>query len=91
MASRIAAVVETAARALVDSPDAVQVSEKQQRGATVVELAVAPSDIGKIIGRQGRTADALRALVAATAHLHGEKATLEIHDPDGRPRRDRLG
>lgn len=91
MASPVAAVVEIAARALVDSPDAVQVSEQEQRGTTTVALSVAPSDIGKVIGRQGRTADALRVLVAATAHVHGEKATLEIRDPDGRPRRDRLG
>jgi hypothetical protein len=91
MATPVTAVVETAARALVDSPEAVQVSATAHRGTTVVELAVAPSDIGKVIGRQGRTADALRVLVAATAHLHGEKATLEIRDPDGRPRRERLG
>lgn len=91
MSSPVGAVVETAARALVDSPAAVQVTETAHRGATVVELSVAPSDIGKVIGRQGRTADALRVLVASTAHLHGVKATLEIRDPDGRQRRERVG
>jgi predicted RNA-binding protein YlqC (UPF0109 family) len=45
---------------------------------------VAPGDVGKVIGRQGRTADALRTLLAATAHRHGIKATLEIRDPGGR-------
>jgi predicted RNA-binding protein YlqC (UPF0109 family) len=51
---------------------------------TVVELSVAPGDVGKVIGRQGRTAEALRTLVAATAQHHGVKATLEIRDPDVR-------
>jgi predicted RNA-binding protein YlqC (UPF0109 family) len=84
MSSPVAAVIEVAARALVDAPDAVSVTETSQRGATLVELTVAPADVGKVIGRQGRTADALRTLLAATAHRHGIKATLEIRDPAGR-------
>lgn len=84
MASAVAAVVEVAARALVDAADQVQVTETVHRGVTVVELSVAAGDVGKVIGRQGRTADALRTLVAATAHHHGIKATLEIRDPDVR-------
>ena len=48
----------------------------------VVELTVAAGDVGKVIGRQGRTAEALRTLVAATAHHHGIRAALEIRDPD---------
>ena len=52
------------------------------RGATMVELTVAQSDAGKVIGRQGRIAEALRTLVAATAHHHGIRATLEIRDPE---------
>jgi predicted RNA-binding protein YlqC (UPF0109 family) len=80
----MSAVVEIAAHALVDTPAAVQVTETTHRGATVVQLEVSPGDLGKVIGRQGRTADALRALVAATAHHHGEKATLEIRDPGQR-------
>jgi predicted RNA-binding protein YlqC (UPF0109 family) len=84
MASAIAAVVEVAARGLVDNPSEVEVTETTHRGVTVVELSVAPGDVGKVIGRQGRTADALRTLVAATAHHHGIKATLEIRDPDVR-------
>lgn len=82
MASPVAAVVEAAARALVDIPDKVVVVETAQRGATLVELTVAPSDTGKVIGRQGRIAEALRTLVAATAHYHGIRATLEIRDPE---------
>ena len=73
-------VVETIVRALVDQPDAVQVSETDRRGVTVVELRTAPGDMGKIIGRQGRTAAALRTLVALTAEKHGKRAQLDIRD-----------
>ena len=82
MASPVGAVVEAAARALVDKPDAVRVTETPHRGTTLVELTVAEGDTGKVIGRQGRIADALRMLVAATAHHHGVRATLEIRDPE---------
>ena len=75
-------VVEVIARALVDDPDAVRTSETPHRGTMVIELFVAPDDLGRIIGRQGRTATALRTLVAATADHHGEQATLEIREPD---------
>jgi len=74
--------VEVAARAMVDMPEKVVVTETAVRGATMVELTVAPGDAGKVIGRQGRLADALRTLVAATAHHHGIRATLEIRDPE---------
>jgi predicted RNA-binding protein YlqC (UPF0109 family) len=82
MASPVAAVVEAAARALVDAPDLVSVTESAHRGTTLVELTVGAGDTGKVIGRQGRIAEALRTLVAATAHHHGIRATLEIRDPD---------
>ena len=74
------AVVEVVARALVDHPDAVRVSQTERRGMTVLELTTAPGDMGKIIGRQGRTAAALRTLVAVTAEKHGQKAQLDIRD-----------
>ena len=54
------------------------------RGIAVIELFVAPDDLGRVIGRQGRTAAAFRTLVAATADYHGEEATLEIREPAGR-------
>ena len=82
MASPVASVVEAAVRALVDAPDAVRGTETPHRGTTLVELSVAEGDTGKVIGRQGRIADALRTLVAATAHHHGIRATLEICDPE---------
>ena len=73
-------VVEVIARALVDKPDSVRVSETERRGMTVLELTTAPGDMGKIIGRQGRTAAALRTLVALTAEKHGKRAQLDIRD-----------
>ena len=82
MASPVAAVVGVAARALVDAPEKVAVAESEQRGTTVVELTVAQGDTGKVIGRQGRIAEALRTLVAATAHHHGIRASLDIRDPE---------
>jgi hypothetical protein len=78
--SPLLAVVEVVVKALVDHPDAVRVSESQRRGMTVVELTTAPGDMGKIIGRQGRTAAALRTLVALTAEKHGLRAQLDIRD-----------
>jgi uncharacterized protein len=77
-------VVEVVARALGERPDAVKVTESEQRGATLLELFVAPGDLGRVIGRQGRTAAALRTLVAATAEREGRRVTLEIRDEDGR-------
>lgn len=74
------AVVEVIARALVDRPDQVHVTESERRGMTVLELTTAPGDLGKIIGRQGRTAAALRTLVALTAERHGKRASLDIRD-----------
>jgi predicted RNA-binding protein YlqC (UPF0109 family) len=78
--SPLRAVVEVAVRALVDQKDAVRVTESERRGVTIVELKTAPGDMGKIIGRQGRTAAALRTLVALTAERHGKRAQLDIRD-----------
>jgi predicted RNA-binding protein YlqC (UPF0109 family) len=60
--SRARDVVEVVARALADQPDAVRVTERQHRGQTLVELFMAPGDLGRVIGRQGRTAAAMRTL-----------------------------
>ena len=73
-------VVEVVVRALVDQPDAVNVTETERRGTCVLELRTAPGDMGKIIGRQGRTATALRTLLAVTAEKHGVRAQLDIKD-----------
>ena len=78
--SPLRAVVEVVVRALVDHPDAVHVTETERRGMTVLQLTTAPGDMGKIIGRQGRTAAALRTLVSVTAEKHGKRAQLDIRD-----------
>ena len=76
----VRAVVEVVARALVDHPDRVRVTEAERRGVTILSLTTAPGDMGKIIGRQGRTAAALRTLAALTAERHGLRAQLDIRD-----------
>ena len=78
--SPMRAVIEVVVRALVDRPEAVRVTETERRGTTVLELKTAPGDMGKIIGRQGRTAAALRTLLAVTAEKHGRRAQLDIRD-----------
>jgi len=78
--SPLRAVVEVVVKTLVDQPDQVKVTESVRRGMTVVELSTAPGDMGKIIGRQGRTAAAIRTLVALTAERHGVRAQLDIRD-----------
>lgn len=76
--------VDLVARALADQPDAVKVAESERRNGTVIELQVAPGDLGRVIGRQGRTAAALRTLVSTAAELDERKATLDIRDASGR-------
>ena len=81
--SVIREVVEVLARALTDRPDEVKVVESEHRGTTLVELYVAPGELGRVIGKQGRTAAALRTLAAAAAEKIGKTVTLEIRD--GKP------
>lgn len=66
------------ARSVVDNPDAVDVQVREQDGAFIVELRVAPSDMGKVIGRGGRIARAMRAVVRAAALKSGSRVMLEI-------------
>lgn len=70
--------VEMIVRALVDDVEAVDVREMQREGATLIEVRVAPGDMGKIIGRQGRTVRALRALVHAVSLKRRHRFVLEI-------------
>jgi uncharacterized protein len=74
--------IEYIARQLVDAPDDVHVEEIPEGRETIYELRVAPSDLGKVIGRQGRTVRALRTLVAAAAARNQTRAVLEILDSD---------
>jgi len=70
--------VEFIAKALVDEPDKVQVTEIEGEKITVIELRVAPGDLGKVIGKQGRTARSIRTLLNATATKLRKRAVLEI-------------
>ena len=66
------------AKALVDHPEEVVVTEKETEKATVIELRVASSDMGKVIGKQGRIAKAIRSLVKAAASGDEKKVVVEI-------------
>ena len=70
--------VEGIAKALVDKPDEVVVTEIQGRQASVVELKVAKEDIGKIIGKQGRTAAAIRPILNAASAKLDKRSVLQI-------------
>ena len=74
----MAELLEHLARQLVDDPDAVEVQEVRQEGATVLQLRVAKDDVGKVIGRQGRIARALRAIVRASGARSHRRVVLEI-------------
>ena len=76
----MAELLEHLARQLVDEPDAVAVEEVRQEGATVLRLRVAKDDVGKVIGRQGRIARALRAIVRASGARTHRRVVLEIVD-----------
>jgi predicted RNA-binding protein YlqC (UPF0109 family) len=69
------------ARELVDDPEAVRVEEEERDDALVLVLHVAPDDVGKVIGRQGRIARALRTLVRASSTRDGRRVLVEIADP----------
>jgi predicted RNA-binding protein YlqC (UPF0109 family) len=71
-------IVEYLAKRLVDEPDAVRVEEVEREGAVVLQLHVAPDDVGKVIGRQGRIARALRTIVRASAARRDHRVLLEI-------------
>jgi predicted RNA-binding protein YlqC (UPF0109 family) len=70
------------ARELVDDPEAVRVGEEERDGALVLVLHVAADDVGKVIGRHGRIARALRTLIRASAVREGRRVFVEIADPD---------
>ena len=72
--------VEFIAKALVNEPAAVEVSETHGEKGSVLELRVAPGDLGKVIGRQGRTARSLRTIVAAAGQKSRKRVALEIVD-----------
>lgn len=70
--------VETIAKALVDHPDQVTIKAVEDQKSMVFELTVAPEDMGKVIGKQGRIAKAIRTVVKAAATKEGKKISVEI-------------
>jgi predicted RNA-binding protein YlqC (UPF0109 family) len=74
----VAELLEYLARQLVEDPDAVRVESAEEEGALVLRLHVAQDDVGKVIGRQGRLARALRGIVRASASRPHQRVLLEI-------------
>ena len=72
--------VEFVVKSLVDAPDEVSVNVIEGEKSTILELKVAQEDVGKVIGKQGRIAKAIRTILSASATRDGQRATLEILD-----------
>jgi predicted RNA-binding protein YlqC (UPF0109 family) len=70
--------IEYMAKALVDDPESVRVQEIEGTSATIYELSVSPEDMGRVIGKGGRVANAMRTLLRAAAARQGRRVTLEI-------------
>jgi predicted RNA-binding protein YlqC (UPF0109 family) len=70
--------IERISKAIVNDPDAVIVREIEGANSTIYELSVAPDDMGRVIGKQGRVANAMRTLLRVAAVRHGKRVTLEI-------------
>ena len=68
------------AKQLVDDPEAVTVTEREDGASTVLELRVAPEDMGKVIGRQGRIAKEIRTIIKAVSQRDGKRVTVDIVD-----------
>ena len=78
--SSVRDVIESVAKALADSPQRVSVTETDHRDTTLIEVTVAPPDVGKMIGRQGRTIQAMRTIASIAGEGMGKKVTLEVRD-----------
>lgn len=80
------AFIEYVAKQLVDHPDQVDVREVDGERVVVFELRLNPTDIGKVIGKSGRTISAIRTLLTSAAAKQGKRAMIEIIEPEGRVR-----
>ncbi len=78
MADSMKELIECMAKALVDKPDAVEVTEVEGEQTTVLELRVAKDDLGKVIGKEGRTARSLRTILSAASTKIRKRSVLEI-------------
>ncbi|MEZ0323316.1 MAG: KH domain-containing protein [Hydrogenothermaceae bacterium] len=76
--SKLTEVIEFMAKAIVDHPEKVEVKEIEGEKITVIELKVAPEDLGKVIGKKGNTARAMRTILSAVSRKSNKKAVLEI-------------
>jgi predicted RNA-binding protein YlqC (UPF0109 family) len=72
--------IEVMAKALVDSPEEVVVTEKKGQNTSLIELRVAKGDVGKVIGKDGRTAQSMRTILAGASTKLGRRSVLEIVD-----------
>ena len=70
--------IEYISKSLVDDPTSVKVREDRRGSSVVLELSVAPEDMGRVIGRSGRVANAMRTLLRVSASKRGKRATLDI-------------
>ena len=75
--------VEYVARSLVSNPDAVRVTERVEDGTQILELRVAKEDVGRVIGKEGRTAKALRSILNAAAARKSQRIALDIVEEEG--------
>lgn len=82
MPSKVGSDLERVVRRLVDQPEQVQVEEEQQGRTTILKLRVAPDELGRVIGRQGRTVRALRNLLETREIRDGGVYELEVLEPD---------
>lgn len=82
--SRAREVVDLVVRALVDRPGEVSITERDLHGTTVVEVVVDENDLGRVIGRQGRTAAAIRTLAETAGEADGVRVKVDIVEPDER-------
>ena len=78
--TKIKELVEVLAKALVDDPESVTVNERTEKKTTILEVRVADSDMGKVIGKQGRIAKAIRSVVKAAAAKEDKKVIVDILD-----------
>ena len=78
--SRTSKLVEVLARSLVDQPELVRIKEVPRRDGTYIEVSTGDGDLGKVIGRQGRTAKAVRNLAAIAAEMDGVRASVGFAD-----------
>lgn len=80
--------VEYIVKALVDKPDEVNISKTQGESLTILEISVSQDDVGKVIGREGRIANAIRTVAKAAAAKQQKRVTVEILTKDGERRRE---